>query len=96
MLPASKSKRANIESKINMSLKIISKDNKDHVRPEKKRYIILDQKERMYFSKGGLFVSDKKFALPINRQSVAAIACTKVNELRESQKQKTLCTVIYE
>jgi len=62
----------------------------------KKRYIILEQKERMYFSKDGFFVSDKKFALGINKQSVATIACIKLNELREQQKQKPRCTIVFE
>ena len=79
-----------------MTLKIISKDNKDPFSPEKKHYIVLEQKERMYLSKTGFFVTAKKFALAINRQSVAAIACTKLNELRKTQKQKKLCAVIYE
>jgi len=79
-----------------MQLAIISKDNKDHKRPEKKHYIILEQKHRMYLSEGGLFVSDKQLALPINSQKIAYIALIKLNELRKTQKQKVLCTVKYE
>lgn len=78
-----------------MSLTIISKDNKDHVLKEKKHYIILEQKERMYLSAAGFFVSDKDLALGINREIVAVTALFKLNELRKQQKMKVQCTLLF-
>ena len=79
-----------------MSLKIVSKNNKDHKLPEKKYYIILDQKERMYFGKGGFFVSDKNLATGINSKILAVTALFKINELRKQQKTKVDCALINE
>ena len=77
-----------------MSLSIISKNNKDLKQPEKKHYIILEQKERMYLCEAGFFVSDKHLAIGINNGVVAATALAKLNELRKQQKMKVLCALI--
>ncbi len=76
---------------------IISKDNQDHAkRAPKKYYIILEQKEKMYLCEAGFFIPHKNLALSINSRMTAEIALTKMNELRKSQKHKTLCTLIQE
>lgn len=78
-----------------MSLTIVSKDRKDYKLPEKKYYIVLEQKERMYLSEAAMFVSEMRFALGIKNRKVAAMALDRINELRKQQKIKILCTLIH-
>lgn len=77
---------------------IINKSNRDHEhsRKEKKYYIILEQKLKMYFTEAGFFVPHKELAFAINDETTARMACYKMNELRTAQKQKVLCTLVHE
>lgn len=76
---------------------ILNKSNRDHEhRKEKKFYIILEQKIRMYLCEAGFFVAHKHLAIEINDETTARIACFKLNEIRKIQQQKVLCTLVYE
>ncbi len=77
---------------------ILNKSNKDHEnsRKQKKYFIILEQKQRMYLSESGEFTPFKQFALVITNTAVAKVGLDKINTLRKIEKQKVLCTVVHE
>ena len=63
---------------------IINKDNQDHKpRAQKKYYIVLEQKPRMYLCEAGTFIPEKKFALGIINTAVAKVALDKINAMRK-------------
>jgi len=73
-----------------------SKGNKDKIMSKKKYYIVLEEKPRMYLAESGTFIAVKELALGINNPDVAEIALDRINNLRKIEKQKVLCTIVYE